>query len=121
LTRFGLGGLTILFLALDAVTKLINVSEIQESIVRLGYALSLDRTLGLIELVCVALYVVPRTSAFGGTLLTALFGEDINLGGPVDETDRPKTAPTGSRSELPNCEIVASCVGTPMRRSSLLG
>jgi hypothetical protein len=89
LTRFGFGGLAILFLASDAAAKLIDASVIQEIIVRLGYELSLDRTLGLIELVCLGLYVIPHTSAFGGTLLKGLFGEAIDESAGLGEPTRP--------------------------------
>jgi hypothetical protein len=90
LTRFGFGGLAVLFLAFDAAAKLIDVSAIQESIVRLGYALSLDRALGLVELVCLGLYVIPRTSAFGRTLLSGLFGEAIDLSAQPGEPPHPE-------------------------------
>ena len=48
-----------------------------EAFARLHLPLSLAVELGIIELVCIALYVVPRTSILGAILLTGYLGGAI--------------------------------------------
>jgi len=45
-----------------------------EGFVRLGYDESLALGIGLVELVCTILYLVPRTSILGAILLTGYLG-----------------------------------------------
>jgi hypothetical protein len=80
LTGYGLSGLAVLVLLFDAIVKLIDVSALQDCLARLGYALSVDRMAGIIELACLGLYLAPRTSAFGERLLNSLFGEIMDAG-----------------------------------------
>lgn len=72
-------GLVILFLIFDAVIKLIPVSEVLSSMRELGYPVSIDmaRGLGLLLLICTALYVWPRTALLGAVLLTGYLGGAI--------------------------------------------
>ena len=44
---------------------------------RLGYPVSLAVGIGVLELACVAVYVVPRTSLLGAVLLTGYLGGAI--------------------------------------------
>jgi hypothetical protein len=80
LTGCGPSGLAVLVLLFDAIVKLIDASALQDGLARLGYALSIDRTAGIIELACLGLYLAPRTSAFGERLLDSLFGETMDSG-----------------------------------------
>ncbi len=66
--------LAVLFLLLDGVTHLMKPAPVAEAFHRLGFPLSLSVELGLIELVCVAVYVLPRTSILGAILLTGYLG-----------------------------------------------
>lgn len=72
-----LSGVPVLFLVFDSVIKLFNVVPVQEAMHQLGYPPDTAVTIGLIELVCVALYVLPRTSVLGAVLLTAHLGGAI--------------------------------------------
>jgi hypothetical protein len=64
----------VLFLLFDGVIKLMRVPPVVEAFARLGYPDSLATGIGLLELVCLALYVVPRTAVLGAILLTGLLG-----------------------------------------------
>ncbi len=78
--RFGLvvTALPALFLTFDGVIKLVNIPPVVESFARLGYPDSLARGIGLLELICLTLYLVPRTAALGAVLLTGFLGGAIS-------------------------------------------
>ncbi len=67
-------GIATLFLLVDSVGKLIPIHPAVEFTVRLGYPESTVRLIGMILLVCLTLYVVPRTSVLGAVLLTGYLG-----------------------------------------------
>lgn len=69
-----ISGLVAFLLLLDAFGKLARLDPVIEGTVRLGYPAHLVRTLGVIELVCVVAYLVPRSAVVGAILLTAYFG-----------------------------------------------
>ena len=79
--------LAILFLAFDTAIKLAGMSVVAETLSTLGYPRGLGFTIGVVELVCLVLYAVPRTAVFGAILLTALFGggiaTHIRVGSPL--------------------------------------
>jgi hypothetical protein len=64
----------ILFLVLDGVSHLMKPAPVAEAFQRLAFPLSLSVELGIIELVCVVVYVIPRTSILGAILLTGYLG-----------------------------------------------
>jgi hypothetical protein len=66
--------LAVLFLLLDGVTHLMKPAPVAEAFQRLAFPLSLSVELGIIELVCVVVYVIPRTSILGAILLTGYLG-----------------------------------------------
>ena len=66
--------LAVLFLLLDSVIKLLVSTPVVDSFAQLGYPVHLARGIGIVELVCVVLYVVPRTSVLGAVLLTGYLG-----------------------------------------------
>ncbi len=72
-----LSALALLFLAFDTAIKLAQMSVVAETLSALGYPADLGFTIGVVELVCVVLYAVPRTAVLGAILLTALFGGGI--------------------------------------------
>ena len=84
-----MSALVVLFLIFDATIKLIPIQPVIDSMVQLGYPASVGiaRLLGIITLVCVALYVWPRTSVLGAILMTGLLGGAIathlRVGSPV--------------------------------------
>jgi hypothetical protein len=79
LARVGvvLSALPVLFLTFDAVIKLILIDPVVTSMSELGYPIALARVIGALELGCLLIYVVPRTSIVGAILLTGFLGGAI--------------------------------------------
>ena len=69
-----LSGLAVLFLLFDAVIKILKMPFAVDATVQLGYPGSLVLTIGVIELICTVLYVIPSTSILGVVLLTGYLG-----------------------------------------------
>jgi hypothetical protein len=69
-----LTALPVLFLLFDSVIKLVVIQPVVDSFTRLGWPVNLSVAIGGIELLCVALYLVPRTAVLGAMLLTAYLG-----------------------------------------------
>ena len=82
-----LSGVPTLFLAFDAAMKLADVAPVRAASARLGLPPGVSGTLGVLELACLALYVVPRTAALGAVLLTGYLGGavamHVRLGDPL--------------------------------------
>jgi hypothetical protein len=68
------GAWIVLFLVFDGVVKVLNMNVAVEGTVRLGYPARLVVAIGVIELLCVAVYLLPRTSILGAILLTGYLG-----------------------------------------------
>jgi len=69
-----ISALPILMLLFSGVMKLIKPAFLVQEFVRLGYPESLALGIGILELSCTVVYVIPRTSIFGAILLTAYLG-----------------------------------------------
>ncbi|HWN87183.1 MAG TPA: DoxX family protein [Vicinamibacterales bacterium] len=67
-------GLVGLFLLFDAVIKVLRLSFAVEATTQLGYPAGAVFPIGVIELACLALYAIPRTSVLGAILLTGHLG-----------------------------------------------
>ena len=77
LTRWAgriLTGIAVLFLTFDVAIKLIGVKEAVQGTVQLGYQPHHVPVIGMIGLVCLILYVVPRTAPLGAILWTGYLG-----------------------------------------------
>jgi hypothetical protein len=72
-----LSGLAVLFLVFDASIKLTLAGGAVEGTTQLGYAASVIRPLGVLQLVLLALYVYPRTAVLGAVLWTGYLGGAI--------------------------------------------
>jgi hypothetical protein len=72
-----ISALAVLFLIFDAVIKVIQHPEAISATTQLGYAESLVFWIGLVELVCLVIYVIPQTSILGAILLTGYLGGAI--------------------------------------------
>ena len=66
--------LVVLFLVFDGVVKVLKLAVAVEGTARLGYPAGLVMGIGIVELVCVVAYVIPRTSVLGAILLTGYLG-----------------------------------------------
>jgi hypothetical protein len=51
-----------------------NIQPVQETMANLGYPDDVAPLIGVVELIWVALYLVPRTTALGAVLLTGYLG-----------------------------------------------
>lgn len=69
-----LRGLPSLFLAFDATLKLTRSTMAVDATAQLGYSSAVVLPLGLIQLGCLALYLVPKTSVLGALLWTGYLG-----------------------------------------------
>jgi hypothetical protein len=72
-----LTALVALFLSFDTIVKVMRLEPGVEGTTALGYSTDLVHWIGLIELVCLVLYLVPRTSVLGAVLLTGYLGGAI--------------------------------------------
>ena len=82
-----LSALGVLFLTFDAVMKVLKSAQAVEGTTQLGYPASVVVPLGLLQLVCLALYLVPRTAILGAVLWTGYLGgavaTHVRLGNPM--------------------------------------
>ena len=79
--------LVILFMLFDAVIHLLKPAPVVNAFAQLGFPLQLSIALGVIELACIILYAVPRTSLLGAILLTGYLGgaivTQLRVGNPL--------------------------------------
>jgi hypothetical protein len=82
-----LSGLVALFLAFDATIKLLAVPAAVEGTAKLGFPPGSLFALGLIQVICLIAYLVPRTAVIGAILWTGYLGGAIathlRTGGPL--------------------------------------
>src|ERR1700719_3970632 len=69
-----MSALVVLFLLMDGVMKLVNPAPVVQGMTKLGYPLSLTSVIGIVLLVCVPVFAIPRTSVPGAILLTGYLG-----------------------------------------------
>ncbi len=74
-----LAGLVTAFLLFDAIIHLMRPAPVVEAFAKLHLPLSLAVELGVIELLCIALYVIPQTSILGAVLLTGYLGGAVAI------------------------------------------
>jgi hypothetical protein len=72
-----LTGLAIAFLTFDVVIKLVGAKAALDGTVALGYQPHHLLIIGMIGLVCLILYVIPRTAPLGAILWTGYLGGAI--------------------------------------------
>jgi len=82
-----LSALAILFLSFDTVIKFAGIAPVRDSFAQLGYPQGHALGIGILELVCLAVYVIPRTSVLGAVLLTGYLGgavaTHVRVGSPL--------------------------------------
>jgi len=72
-----LSAIAVLFLTMDATMKLLRVPAAVKGTVELGYHDSVLVPLGMIQLVALILYLIPRTSNLGALIWTGYLGGAI--------------------------------------------
>ena len=79
--------LAAMFLVFDTVLKVLKLGPAVEGTVALGYPVETVQWIGVIELACVVLYLVPRTAVLGALLLTGYLGgaiaTHVRIGNPL--------------------------------------
>ena len=82
-----ISGFAVLFLVFDTVIKFTHHPSVAESMTQLGYPVSRALELGVIELLCLTVYLVPRTSVLGAVILTGYLGgaiaSHVRVGNPL--------------------------------------
>ncbi len=86
-TSYALTGIAALFLALDAAMKLMAAPPSITATVQLGFAPQQVPVIGAIGVVCLVLYLVPRTAVLGAVLWTGYLGgavaANLRVGNPL--------------------------------------
>jgi hypothetical protein len=83
-TGYTFTALSILFLLMDAGIKFTTNPHVVEAQTQLGFPMGLTPAIGVVALVCTALYALPTTSILGALLLTGYLGGAIALHLRVD-------------------------------------
>jgi len=82
-----LSALAILFLSFDTIIKVLQLPIAVEGTTQLGYPAHTVVVIGIIQLVCLVLYVIPQTSVFGAILFTGYLGgaiaTHVRIGSPL--------------------------------------
>jgi len=69
-----MSALPVLFILLGSVMKLMRLPAVIEGFAKSGVPERLIIPVGMIELICVVVYLVPRTAVLGAILMTGLLG-----------------------------------------------
>jgi hypothetical protein len=73
-TGYVLSTLSVLMLLFSASGKFLKPAGMEVNVEPLGWKMSQMTNLGIVEIACVLLYVIPQTAVFGAVLLTAYLG-----------------------------------------------
>jgi hypothetical protein len=73
-----LSGLMALFFVFDGVAHLMKPAPVVEAFARLGYPLSASVGIGVLALICTAIYVTPKSAVLGAILLTGYLGGAVS-------------------------------------------
>jgi len=86
-TGWIMSGAAALFLLFDATVKVLELPVAMEGTSQLGYPASVVFGLGLLQLACLVVYLVPRTSVLGAVLWTGYLGgavaTHVRVGNPL--------------------------------------
>jgi hypothetical protein len=77
LTGYALTGAFTLFMLFDVGIKLIRHPMVEETMRQLGFPGGLGFPIGVIEAICLVLYLVRRTAVLGAVLFMGIFGGGI--------------------------------------------
>ncbi len=82
-----LSAVVALLILFAAVPKLLGVAAVVDGFRQAGYPASAVPIVGMVELACAALYLLPRTRFLGAILMTGLLGgataTNVRLGDPT--------------------------------------
>lgn len=76
-----------LLLLLSGVVKLMKPASVVQGFAHFGYPESVILSIGILEIACTVIYVVPRTAVLGAILLTGYLGgataTNVRIGDPL--------------------------------------
>jgi hypothetical protein len=82
-----MSALPVLLLLFSGIMKLTGMAAVLEGFAKLGYPASLILGIGIVEIACVVLYVIPRTAVLGAILVTGYLGgavaTHVRVGDPL--------------------------------------
>jgi len=82
-----ISAIPVLFLTFDATIHIVKIQPVVDSFKQLGYPIETAVPIGIIELVCLALYVFPQTAVLGAILWTGYLGgavaSQVRIGAPL--------------------------------------
>ena len=82
-----LSGLGVAFLIFDILIKFTGTTPVVEAMERLGYPIRMAPVIAMLEIPCLVLYLIPRTSVLGALLWTAFLGgataSQVRIGEPL--------------------------------------
>jgi len=79
LTGYALTGAFSLFMLFDVGIKLMRHPMVEETMRQLGFPGGLDISIGVVEAICLVLYLVPRTAVLGAILFMGIFGGAVAI------------------------------------------
>jgi hypothetical protein len=82
-----MSALPAMLLLFSGIMKLTGMDAVLEGFAKLGYPASLILGIGIVEIACVVLYVIPRTAVLGAILVTGYLGgavaTHVRVGDPL--------------------------------------
>jgi hypothetical protein len=82
-----LSGMTVAFLTMDAAIKVLRLPVAMGGTMKAGFPASAVLTIGILQLICLVLYLIPRTAIIGAVLWTGYLGGAVathfRLGDPL--------------------------------------
>ena len=82
-----LSALPVLLMLFSAAMKFSNSPELAKGFGHLGWPVSLAAALGILEIACIVVYLIPRTAVLGAILVTGYLGgaiaTHVRVGDPV--------------------------------------
>ena len=72
-----LSGIAVLFLLFDAIGKLMQPEAVVKGTAELGWPADVILTLGILQVICLIAYLIPRTAVLGAILWTGYLGGAI--------------------------------------------
>ena len=78
-TGRALSAVVVVLMLADGLVQLLVPTLLEADMEAIGFPAALSPTLGLITLICVLLYAVPRTAIIGAALLTGFLGGAIAM------------------------------------------
>ena len=71
--------LAVLFMLFDGISHILKPAPVVQAFAQLGFPLGLAVCLGVIQLICIILYIIPSTAVLGAVLLTGYLGGAVAI------------------------------------------